>query len=137
MAKASEYVALLSKDRLTVFLACVEDEQRFAEPVHDFRHSRHAPLVHFVVCGRKVTHIKCPHGGRRGTFENVGRHFDNSAFTTVVAKAWVGTTPSQSAVLASAIPQTLQTGKAIAIAVKPKKQDRGSAVSPTNLNEII
>jgi hypothetical protein len=81
--------------------------------------------------------INGPRGGRRVTYENVGRHFDNSAFITVVAKAWVGTTPSQSAVLASAIRQTLQTGKAIAIAVKPKKQDRGSAVSPTNLNEII
>lgn len=80
--------------------------------------------------------IKGPRGGRRVTYENVGRHFDNSAFTTVVAKAWVGTTPSQSSVLASAIRQTLQTGKAIAVAVKPKKQDRGSAVSPTDLNEI-
>jgi len=80
--------------------------------------------------------IKGPRGGRRVTYENVGRHFDNSAFTTVVAKAWVGTTPSQSSVLASAIRQTIQTGKAIAIAVKPKKQDRGSAVSPTDLNEI-
>ncbi|WP_300335150.1 hypothetical protein [Accumulibacter sp.] len=65
--------------------------------------------------------IKGPRGGRRVTYENVGRHFDNSAFTTVVAKAWVGTTPSQSSVLASAIRQTLQTGKAVAIAVKPKK----------------
>lgn len=81
--------------------------------------------------------IKGPRGGRRVTYENVGRHFDNSAFTTVVAKAWVGTTPSQSAVLASAIRQTLQTGKAIAIAVKPKKQDCGSAMSLTKLNEII
>ncbi|MHB8252663.1 MAG: hypothetical protein ACYDEV_02970 [Acidiferrobacter sp.] len=79
--------------------------------------------------------IRGPRGGRRVTYENVGRYFDNSTFTTVVAKAWVGTTPGQSAVLASAIRQTLQTGKAIAIAVKPKKQDRGSAVCPTDLNE--
>ena len=80
--------------------------------------------------------IKGPRGGRRVTYENVGRHFDNSAFTTVVAKAWVGTTPSQSSVLASAIRQTLQTGKAVAIAVKPKKQDNDSTVGPVDLSEI-
>lgn len=79
--------------------------------------------------------IKGPRRGRRVTYENVGRHFDNSAFTTVVAKAWVGTTPSQSSVLSSAIRQTLQTGKAVAIAVKPKKQDNGSTVGPTDLSE--
>jgi hypothetical protein len=80
--------------------------------------------------------IKGPRGGRRVTYENVGRHFDNSAFTTVVAKAWVGTTPSQSFVLASAIRQTLQTGKAVAIAVKPKKQDNDATVGPVDLSEI-
>lgn len=82
------------------------------------------------------TGIKGPRGGRRVTYENVGRHFDNSAFTTVVAKAWVGTTPSQSAVLKEGIRQTLETGKAVAIAVKPKKQNYGSAVSRIDLSEI-
>jgi hypothetical protein len=79
--------------------------------------------------------IKGPRGGKRVTYENAGRYLDNTAFTTVVAKAWVGTTPSQSAVLASAIRQTLQAGKAVAIAVKPKKQDSGSTASTTSLNE--
>lgn len=80
--------------------------------------------------------IKGPRGGRRVTYENVGRHFDNSAFTTVVAKAWVGTTPSQSAVLKEAIRQTLETGKAVAIAVKPKKQAHVPTVGRINLSEI-
>lgn len=62
--------------------------------------------------------IQGPLGGRRVTYENVGRYFDNSSFATVVAKAWVGTTPSQSVVLKDVIRQTLQTGKAVAIAVK-------------------
>ena len=70
--------------------------------------------------------IKGPRSGRRVTYENVDRYFDNSSFTTIVAKAWVGTTPSQSAVLKEAIRQTLETGKAVAIAVKPKKQYRRS-----------
>ena len=66
--------------------------------------------------------IKGPHGGLHVTYENVGRHLDNSAFATVVAKAWVGTTINQSAVLKEVIRQTLETGKAVAIAVKPKPQ---------------
>jgi len=75
--------------------------------------------------------IQGPRDGLRITYENVGRHFDNSAFTTIVSKAWVGTKPAQSAVLREAIRQTLETGKAVAIAVKPRKMD-GVAI-----NELI
>ena len=70
--------------------------------------------------------IAGPRGGLSVTYENVGRHLDNTAFATVVAKAWVGTTPSQSAVLKDAIRQTLESGKAVAIAVKPRKYDDNS-----------
>lgn len=65
--------------------------------------------------------IKGPRGGLRITYENAKRHFDNTAFTTVVSKAWVGTTPSQSQVLQDVIRETLKTGKAVVIAIKPKK----------------
>lgn len=65
--------------------------------------------------------IKGPKGGFRITYENAKRHFDNTSFTTVVSKAWVGTTPTQSQVLQDVIRTTLETGKALAIAIKPKK----------------
>lgn len=65
--------------------------------------------------------IKGPKGGLRITYDNAKRYFDNTAFTTVVSKAWVGTTPSQSQVLRDVIRTTLVTGKAVAIAIKPKK----------------
>jgi hypothetical protein len=39
-------------------------------------------------------------------------------------------------VLREGIRQTLDTGKAVAIAVKPKKQNYGSAVSRIDLSEI-
>jgi hypothetical protein len=65
--------------------------------------------------------IKGPKGGVRITYENAKRHFDNTSFTTVVSKAWVGTTPTQSQVLQDVIRTTLETGKALAIAIKPKK----------------
>lgn len=67
--------------------------------------------------------IQGPRGGLRITYENAKRHFDNTAFTTVVSKAWVGTTPSQSQVLRDVIRANLETGKAVAIAIKPKKTD--------------
>lgn len=65
--------------------------------------------------------IKGPKDGLRITYENAKRHLDNTSFTTVVSKAWVGTTPSQSQVLQDVIRATLETGKAVAIAIKPKK----------------
>lgn len=65
--------------------------------------------------------INGPKGGLRITYDNAKRHFDNTSFTTVVSKAWVGTTPSQSQVLQDIIQATLETGKAVAIAIKPKK----------------
>lgn len=76
--------------------------------------------------------IKGPKGGLRITYENAKRHFDNTAFTTVVSKAWVGTTPSQSQVLQDVIRTTLKTGKAVAIAIKPKKSS-----GPTGDDEEI
>lgn len=62
--------------------------------------------------------IMGPRGGLRITYENAKRHFDNTSFTNVVAKAWVGTTPNQSKVLQDVIRTTLETGKAVAIAIK-------------------
>lgn len=62
--------------------------------------------------------LKGPRGGLRVTYDNVGRHFDNTDFIKLVAKAWVGTNTNQSAVLKEVIREVLETGKAIAIAVK-------------------
>ncbi|HEY4291844.1 hypothetical protein [Luteibacter sp.] len=64
--------------------------------------------------------IKGPKGGLRITYENVQRYFDNTSFTSVVSKAWIGTTPSQSQVLQETIRAALEAGKAVAIAIKPK-----------------
>lgn len=79
--------------------------------------------------------IQGPRGGLRVTYENVGRYFDNSAFTTIVAKAWVGTTPPQSAVLQDVIRQTLETGKAVAIAVKAATASSRASMTPSDFGE--
>lgn len=59
-----------------------------------------------------------PKGGLRVTYENAGRHFDNTEFIKLVAKAWVGTNANQSSVLKDVIRLVIETGKAVAIAVK-------------------
>jgi len=83
--------------------------------------------------------IQGPKGGLRITYDNAQRHLDNTAFTTVVSKAWVGTTPSQSQVLQDVIRTTLETGKAVAIAIKPKKsaepRDDDQEIEVDEINE--
>jgi len=64
-----------------------------------------------------------PLGGRKVTYENVGRYFTNTDFISMVAKAWVGTTVKQSGVLKTAIRHTLEAGKAIALAIKTDNPD--------------
>jgi hypothetical protein len=59
-----------------------------------------------------------PRGGRLVTFKNVGRHLDNTMFIMMVSNAWVGTVPSQSDVLASVFRETLESGRALALAVR-------------------
>jgi hypothetical protein len=75
------------------------------------------PLDYWKALVRHST-LLGPRGGERITYDNVGRHFDNSSFISLVAKSWVGTTVTQSAVLAAVIRETLEAGKAVAVAVK-------------------
>jgi hypothetical protein len=64
-----------------------------------------------------------PRGGRKVTYENVGRYFTNTDFISMVAKSWVGTTVKQSGVLKTAIRHTLEAGKAVALAIKTDDPD--------------
>lgn len=56
--------------------------------------------------------------GRVITYKNIGRYFDNSEFTMLVTKAWVGTTEEQSDLLERVIRETIESGKAVAIGIK-------------------
>lgn len=49
---------------------------------------------------------------------NVGRYFTNTEFAMLVAKAWVGSDPTQSNILAPMIRETLSAGRAVVYAVK-------------------
>jgi len=71
----------------------------------------------------KDTHLKGPKGGMRLAYSNVGRYFDNTAFTTMVKGAWVGTTIPQSKLLEKWMREVMSSGRSITYAVKSDKPD--------------
>lgn len=62
--------------------------------------------------------LKGKRGGRGATFDNVRRYFDNTAFATLVGKAWIGTTPVQSRTLVEAVRSTVASGRAAVLAIR-------------------
>lgn len=65
-----------------------------------------------------------PRGGKRLSYRNVRRYFDNSEFVTIAAGGWVGTNIHQSSVLEVAIRSTLKSGRAAIIAVNVEQDSR-------------
>ena len=61
-------------------------------------------------------------GGRLISYGNIGRYLNNEEFANLVQKAWIGTTPPQSAVLEEIISTLLTQGKAVIIATKSQKE---------------
>lgn len=68
-----------------------------------------------------------PKGGKRLSYRNVRRYFDNSAFVTIASGGWVGTNINQSSVLQEAIRSTLESGRAVVFAVNVEKDKRHRA----------
>lgn len=65
-----------------------------------------------------------PKGGRRLSYNNVRRYFDNTEFVTIASGGWVGTTIEQSKHLETAIKSTLESGRAVVFAVNIQKDRR-------------
>lgn len=61
-----------------------------------------------------------PKKGRLVTSENVGRRISDDGFVTLIAGGWVGTSPSQSAVLEKLVRAILVSGKAVVFAIEQK-----------------
>ena len=57
-------------------------------------------------------------GGKRLTFENVGRRINNSEFASLISGSWVGTTIEPSNFLEKVIRSVLETGRTVTLAVK-------------------
>ncbi|WP_308620633.1 hypothetical protein [uncultured Desulfovibrio sp.] len=64
--------------------------------------------------------IAGPRGGKKVTFDNVGRYLSNTEFAVLVAKGWVGSGPGESDYLEEIIKETLRAGRAAIYAVKEK-----------------
>lgn len=83
----------------------------------DLVHGMYVPLDYWDLLDSDPG-VEGEKGGKRITYGNVGRYFDNTEFVAFVSKAWVGTNMNQSAVLGEAIRETVETGKAVAIGIK-------------------
>ena len=57
-------------------------------------------------------------GGQVLKYNNAGRYFTNTDFSSLVAKAWVGTNAHQSALLIPLIREVIESGRTVAIAVE-------------------
>lgn len=66
-----------------------------------------------------------PRQGRRLTFDNAGRHFDNTGFIYLVSKGWIGSNTAQSAVLGDIVNAILSGQRSVTLAVKFDKKDPG------------
>lgn len=65
-----------------------------------------------------------PKGGKRISYSNARRYLDNTDFIKIAANAWVGTTINQSAELETVIRSTLESGRAVVLAVCNDKERR-------------
>jgi hypothetical protein len=65
-----------------------------------------------------------PKGGKRLSYKNVRRYFNNTEFVTLAAGGWVGTNIEQSKLLEKAIQSTLESGRAVVFAVNNEKDKR-------------
>jgi hypothetical protein len=75
-------------------------------------------------------------GGRIVTYQNIGRYLDNSEFAAIVRGAWIGTTPSQSALLGPVIEELLREGKAVVVAVKTDKKTNKPQTGNDGVDDI-
>jgi hypothetical protein len=64
-----------------------------------------------------------PRQGRQLTFDNAGRHFDNTGFIYLVSKGWIGSNTEQSTVLGDIVNAILSGQRSVTLAVKFDKRD--------------
>lgn len=68
-----------------------------------------------------------PRQGRQLTFDNAGRHFDNTGFIFLVSKGWIGSNSQQSTVLGDIVNIILTGQRSVTLAVKFDKKNPDDA----------
>lgn len=62
-----------------------------------------------------------PNGGKRISYQNVRRYFDNTDFVRIAANGWIGTSQSQSTYLEELIRAIIENGRTVVLAVNLPK----------------
>lgn len=65
-----------------------------------------------------------PKGGKKISYRNVRRYFDNTEFINIASGGWVGTNIHQSSILRDVIRSTLESGRAAVIAINEELDNR-------------
>jgi len=94
------------------------------------------PLDHWRLLAASES-ITGSRGGQGITFKNVARHLDNTSFIMLVSQAWVGTTPAQSNMLEAAIRNTIESGRAIVIAVHAPTTVEPEVSAPVDTEDFL
>lgn len=85
----------------------------------------------FVVAALEESSVQGPRGGRLITFENTGRHINNTIFASLLRDGWIGTRGVSSFAIAKIMHESLAAHKAVVIA---RARPRGVA---GNLRQTI
>ncbi len=78
------------------------------------------PLEYWNILSNHPT-MRGPRGGKRLSYRNVRRYFDNTGFITMASGGWVGTNINQSKLLEKVIKSTLESGRSVVYAVNKEK----------------
>jgi hypothetical protein len=70
--------------------------------------------------------LQGPRGGRRLTYENVGRYLENTSFIALVANGWLGSNLSATEAISTIVRDVLQTGRPLTVAVKTETDRAGA-----------
>ena len=76
-----------------------------------------------------------PRGGQVISYNSVTRYFDNTEFAVLVNKSWIGTYGDQSKLLEEIIKETIETGKAVTIAIKSNLPIEEQEFPPDDFDE--
>jgi hypothetical protein len=81
----------------------------------DMIHGMYVPLDYWNLLVDSDS-IVGPQGGRRITFENVGRYFNNTIFIELVQAGWFGSRVSQTNIITDIISRSLENNKSVILA---------------------
>lgn len=97
----------------------------------DLIRGMYMPLEYWKLCANDEA-LRGPRDGIALTFANAERYFDNTSFIRLVTQGWIGSSLKDPSIMERAIRTTIESGKAVAIAI-----DRDDDDGPDGENQFV